>query len=95
MAPKKSKPGSGPEEQRIIDLGHPECNPPFADNSIKTSRFTLLSFFPLVRVAFSFSLKFVTWTEYVQNFASNRGFVYYLPFPTKLFHVLLIALFSF
>jgi hypothetical protein len=63
MAPKKSKPGSGPEEQRIIDLGHPECNPPFADNSIKTSRFTLLSFFPLVRVAFSFSLKFVTWTE--------------------------------
>ena len=46
------------QEQRIIDLGHPECNPPFADNSIKTSRFTLLSFFPLVRLAFSFSLKF-------------------------------------
>lgn len=36
-------------DQRIIDLGRSECNPPFADNSIKTSRFTLLSFFPLVR----------------------------------------------
>lgn len=35
-------------DQRIIDLGRSECNPPFADNSIKTSRFTLLSFFPLV-----------------------------------------------
>ena len=37
-------------DQRIIDLGRSECNPPFADNSIKTSRFTLLSFFPLVSV---------------------------------------------
>jgi hypothetical protein len=36
-------------QQRVIDLGRPECYPPFADNSIKTSRFTLLSFFPLVR----------------------------------------------
>lgn len=47
MAPKKRDRGSGVEEQRIIDLGRPECYPPFADNSIKTSRFTLLSFFPL------------------------------------------------
>jgi hypothetical protein len=37
-------------DQRIIDLGRSECDPPFADNSIKTSRFTLLSFFPLVSV---------------------------------------------
>jgi hypothetical protein len=36
--------------RRHIDLGRPECDPPFADNSIKTSRFTLLSFFPLVSV---------------------------------------------
>ena len=35
---------------RHIDLGRPECDPPFADNSIKTSRFTLLSFFPRVSV---------------------------------------------
>ncbi|KAL3785561.1 hypothetical protein ACHAW5_011309 [Stephanodiscus triporus] len=47
MAPRKRNPGAGVEEQRIIDLGQPECNPPFADNSITTSRFTLLSFFPL------------------------------------------------
>ncbi|KAL3807091.1 hypothetical protein ACHAXA_002117 [Cyclostephanos tholiformis] len=46
-APGKRIPGTGAEEQRIIDLGRPECHPPFADNSIKTSRFTLLSFFPL------------------------------------------------
>jgi len=56
MAPRKRNPGAGVEEQRIIDLGHPECNPPFADNSITTSRFTLLSFLPLVRVAFSFAV---------------------------------------
>ena len=59
MAPKKRNPGVG-AEQRIIDLGRPECNPPFADNSIKTSRFTLLSFFPLVREAYSVSFTVVT-----------------------------------
>jgi hypothetical protein len=59
MAPKKRNPGVG-AEQRIIDLGHPECNPPFADNSIKTSRFTLLSFFPLVREAYSVAFTVVT-----------------------------------
>ena len=74
MAPKKSKPGSGPEEQRIVDLGHPECNPPFADNSIKTSRFTLLSFFPLVRVACSFSLLFVG-DEYARRISIHPSFI--------------------
>jgi len=34
-------------EQRIIDFGHSELNPPFADNSVSTSKYTLLSFFPL------------------------------------------------
>lgn len=42
-------------DQRIIDLGRSECNPPFADNSTKTSRFTLLSFFPLVSVLYLLS----------------------------------------
>mmetsp|Transcript_23007 Transcript_23007/g.49788 ORF Transcript_23007/g.49788 Transcript_23007/m.49788 type:complete len:1706 (-) Transcript_23007:99-5216(-) len=42
----KDKGAGGEEEQRIIDFGHPEVQPPFADNSIKTSKYTLLSFFP-------------------------------------------------
>jgi len=46
MGLKKKDKGSG-EEQRIVDFGHPEYDPPFADNSVKTSRYTLLSFFPL------------------------------------------------
>ena len=36
------------EEQRILDFGHPECDPPFADNSVTTSRYSLLSFLPVV-----------------------------------------------
>ena len=36
------------EEQRIIDFGKPENDPPFADNSVKTSKYSLLSFFPMV-----------------------------------------------
>ena len=57
MAPRRRNPGTGAEDQRIIDVGHPECHPPFADTSIKTSRFTLLSFFPLVRVPLSFLVR--------------------------------------
>lgn len=38
----------GGEDQRIIDFGHREIHPPFADNSVKTSKYSLLSFFPLV-----------------------------------------------
>lgn len=36
------------EESRIIDFGRQERHPPFADNSVKTSKYSLLSFFPLV-----------------------------------------------
>jgi len=46
MGPRKKK--NLPQEERIIDFGHPETNPPFADNSVKTSKYTLLSFFPYV-----------------------------------------------
>eukprot|EP00584_Thalassiosira_punctigera_P026201 CAMPEP_0172579250 /NCGR_PEP_ID=MMETSP1067-20121228/139149_1 /TAXON_ID=265564 ORGANISM="Thalassiosira punctigera, Strain Tpunct2005C2" /NCGR_SAMPLE_ID=MMETSP1067 /ASSEMBLY_ACC=CAM_ASM_000444 /LENGTH=1732 /DNA_ID=CAMNT_0013371961 /DNA_START=42 /DNA_END=5240 /DNA_ORIENTATION=- len=35
------------ERQRIVDFGHPERDAPFADNSVKTSRYTFLSFLPL------------------------------------------------
>ena len=45
----KDKAGEG-GEQRVIDFGHPERNPPFSDNSVKTSRYTILSFFPYVSV---------------------------------------------
>ncbi|KAL7465170.1 hypothetical protein ACHAXS_005504 [Conticribra weissflogii] len=34
-------------EQRIIDFGHAELHPPFADNSVSTSKYTLLSFLPM------------------------------------------------
>ena len=44
---KKNHKGEG-EEQRVIDFGHSERNPPFADNSVKTSKYTWLSFFPYV-----------------------------------------------
>ncbi len=37
-------------EQRIIDFGHAELHPPFADNSVSTSKYTLLSFLPMVSV---------------------------------------------
>ena len=40
------------ERERIIDFGHPETNPPFADNSVKTSKYTLLSFFPYVSIIY-------------------------------------------
>lgn len=46
MGPRKKK--NLPQEERIIDFGHPETNPPFADNSVKTSKYTLLSFLPYV-----------------------------------------------
>lgn len=48
MGLRKQETGAGEEdqEQRIIDFGHPELHPPFADNSIKTSKYTLISFFP-------------------------------------------------
>ena len=46
MGPRKKK--NLPQEERIIDFGHPETNPPFADNSVKTSKYTLLSFFAYV-----------------------------------------------
>ncbi|KAL9181105.1 hypothetical protein ACHAXT_009910 [Thalassiosira profunda] len=44
---KKDKGAAGGEAQRIIDFGHPELHPPFADNSVKTSKYSLLSFFPM------------------------------------------------
>ena len=41
---------TGAERQRYIDFGHPEHQAPFAkDNSVKTSRYTIFSFLPLVR----------------------------------------------
>ena len=46
MGPKKKD--AGGDDQRVIDFGHPERNPPFADNSVKTSKYTWFSFFPLV-----------------------------------------------
>jgi len=42
--------GSG-EAERVIDFGRPEHHPPFADNSVTTSKYSLLSFFPLVSFA--------------------------------------------
>lgn len=48
MGLKKKDKKNAPGEERIIDFGHPETNPPFADNSVKTSKYTLLSFFPYV-----------------------------------------------
>ena len=36
------------EESRTIDFGRAEHHPPFADNSVTTSKYTVLSFFPLV-----------------------------------------------
>ncbi len=38
------------EESRIIDFGRQERHPPFADNSVKTSKYSLISFFPLVSI---------------------------------------------
>lgn len=38
----------GEDDQRVIDFGRPEHHPPFADNSVTTSKYTILSFFPLV-----------------------------------------------
>ena len=52
MGLKKRDKGAGGEEKRIIDFGHPETNPPFADNSVRTSKYTLLSFFPVVSAFF-------------------------------------------
>ncbi|KAL7542063.1 hypothetical protein ACHAXR_012198 [Thalassiosira sp. AJA248-18] len=46
MGLRKKDKGAGGEQQRVIDFGHPECNPPFADNSVKTSKYSLLSFLP-------------------------------------------------
>ncbi|KAL3797547.1 hypothetical protein HJC23_009911 [Cyclotella cryptica] len=37
----------GEDDQRVIDFGRPEQHPPFADNSVTTSKYTILSFFPL------------------------------------------------
>ena len=53
MSPRVRSKGSEGEQQRIIDFGHPECHPPFADNSVKTSKYTLFSFFPIVSVSLS------------------------------------------
>ncbi len=36
------------EESRIIDFGRQERHVPFSDNSVKTSKYSLISFFPLV-----------------------------------------------
>ena len=36
------------EESRTIDFGRAEHHPPFADNSVTTSKYTVFSFFPLV-----------------------------------------------
>jgi len=35
------------EESRTVDFGRQERNPPFADNSVKTSKYSWISFFPL------------------------------------------------
>lgn len=47
MTLRKASKGEG-DDQRIIDFGRPEHHPPFADNSVTTSKYSLLSFFPLV-----------------------------------------------
>jgi hypothetical protein len=47
MTIRKSKSSEG-DNQRTIDFGRPETHPPFADNSVTTSKYSLLSFFPLV-----------------------------------------------
>lgn len=48
------------EESRIIDFGRQERHPPFADNSVKTSKYSLISFFPLVStVPFNFAKSFL------------------------------------
>lgn len=49
MPRRKTTKGDG-DDQRIIDFGRPERHPPFADNSVTTSKYSLLSFFPLVSV---------------------------------------------
>lgn len=52
------------EESRIIDFGRQERHPPFADNSVKTSKYSLLSFLPLVSTAPSFrDLKIISSTD--------------------------------
>ena len=37
-------------DQRLIDFGRPEMYPPFADNSVSSSKYTWYSFFPMVSV---------------------------------------------
>ena len=36
---------------RLLDFGRPETRPPFADNRATTSRYSLLSFLPVVRAS--------------------------------------------
>ena len=68
---KKDHKGEG-EEQRVIDFGHSERNPPFADNSVKTSKYTWLSFFPYVSLLLLF-FYYPMWMYYFIWEGSSEG----------------------
>lgn len=78
---KKDHKGEG-EEQRVIDFGHSERNPPFADNSVKTSKYTWLSFFPYVSLLLLFfwqyfpcSMYYPMWMYYFIWEGSSEGYL--------------------